>query len=102
MRETLGVALVGKRAGAFIAGFSATPGVRIVAVCDREASARDALGTRAGVSAEARYSDYGRMLADARPDAVAIGTPMDLHAEQSIIALGLGIWRGKVRLANSI
>ena len=62
MRETLGVALVGKRAGAFIAGFSATPDVRIVAVCDREASARDALGTRAGVSAEARYSDYGRML----------------------------------------
>ena len=91
MRETLGVALVGKRAGAFIAGFSATPGVRIVAVCDRDASARDALGARAGVSDEAKYSDYGRMLADARPDAVAIGTPMDLHAEQSIIALGLGI-----------
>ena len=84
---TLSVALVGKRAGAFVAGFRAVPGVRIVAVCEADPAARAALAARAGVAGADAYADFNDLLRRARPEAVAIGTPMHLHVPQSVAAL---------------
>ena len=89
-RGTLSVALVGKRAGAFVAGFRAVPGVRIVAVCEANPVARAALAARAGVDEADAYADFDDLLRRARPEAVAIGTPMHLHVPQSVAALDDG------------
>ncbi len=89
MRETLGVALVGKRAGAFIAGFSATPGVRIVAVCGRGASARGAVGGRGGGGGEGRDFDLRGGVGDARPDARLFLKSYPPHEEGSAALLRL-------------
>ena len=88
---TLSVALVGKRAGAFIAGFRAVPGVRIVAVCEADPAARATLAARAEVADADAYADYEELLRRARPEAVAIGTPMHLHVPQSVAALNDGM-----------
>lgn len=84
------MALVGKRAGAFVAGFRAVPGVRIVAVCEANPVARAALAARAGVDEADAYADFDDLLRRARPEAVAIGTPMHLHVPQSVAALDDG------------
>jgi predicted dehydrogenase len=81
---------VGKRAGAFVAGFLAVPGVRIVAVGEADPGARAALAARAGVTEADTYADFDDLLSRARPEAVAIGTPMHLHVPQSVAALDDG------------
>jgi predicted dehydrogenase len=85
------VALIGKRAGSFIAGIRSVPGCEIGAVCEADPKALDALGERAGVPAEARYLHYEELLEKAKPDAVALGTPMQLHVPQAILALRDGV-----------
>jgi predicted dehydrogenase len=85
------VALVGKRAGSFIAGVQSVPDCQIEAVCEADPKALDALGTRAGVGESGRYLSYDDMLERAHPDVVAIGTPMQLHVPQAITALQEGV-----------
>ena len=85
------VALVGKRAGSFIAGVRSTAECEITAVCEASATALDALGERAGVPAGGRYLSYDDLLERAHPDVVAIGTPMQLHVPQAIVALQEGV-----------
>ena len=85
------VALVGKRAGSFIAGISSVPGCSISAVCEANPQALGALGERAGVSGNDRHLRYEDLLEKAKPDAVALGTPMHLHVPQAVLALADGV-----------
>src|SRR5881394_1107146 len=64
-------------------------GARVYAVCDTRAEMLDQVRERFG-AAEA-YADYDEMLEKSDLDAVVIGTPMQLHASQSIAALKRGV-----------
>ena len=85
------VALIGKRAGSFIAGVRSVEGCDVTAVCEADPAALDALGERAGVGTSGRYLDYETLLEQHKPDVVALGTPMQLHVPQAVRALGDGI-----------
>jgi predicted dehydrogenase len=54
----------------------AHPGVEVAAVCDSLGYALDVMNKYTGVST---FTDYGRMLAEARLDAVVIATPSRSH-----------------------
>ncbi|TAK21856.1 MAG: Gfo/Idh/MocA family oxidoreductase [Chloroflexota bacterium] len=81
------VGIVGKRGGAFVSGLRSVPGVDIVAVCDLDLATRTAFAERHGI--ESQTDDFRRLL-DADIDAIAVATPMQFHAEQSIAALEAG------------
>jgi len=89
--ECIKVGIVGAagRGASFRAAFDAHPATRIHAVCDvREdklAEAAERLG------ATETYTDYEEMLDKSGVDAVVIGTPMQLHAPQTIVALARDI-----------
>jgi len=63
--------------------------IRIHAICDVNKESADAARIEFGASEV--YTHYEQMLDAARLDAVIIGTPMYLHAQQSILALDRGI-----------
>jgi predicted dehydrogenase len=67
------------------------PECRIVAVCDVDPAALEQIGEQAAVPERDRFLLYDDLLEQARPDAVFIATPMDLHVPQSIQALDLGV-----------
>ena len=90
MSEKIRVAMVGvPRAGSFFNAFRAHSETEIVALCDINAAALDAIGESTGV--DARYLVYEQMLDEVKPDAVVIATPMHYHAAQAIAALGRDI-----------
>jgi predicted dehydrogenase len=89
--SSLAVGLVGKRSGAFVAGLQSLPDVRVVAVCEPDAAARESLGDRAGVPDSGRFVAYDDLLDRARPEAVVLGTPMPLHVPQAVQALDGGV-----------
>lgn len=66
----------------YLAALRASPAMRLVAVCDRDAAAL--AGCREPVPG---YPDHVRLLAEARPDAVVITVPNDAHAEVAADAL---------------
>ncbi|WP_062011807.1 Gfo/Idh/MocA family protein [Aureimonas sp. AU4] len=65
------------------------PGVRIVAVCDRDASRLQAMGEAFEVST--RYGDAEAMLREVRPDFVDIATTAPSHRALVELAASLGI-----------
>jgi predicted dehydrogenase len=83
----LNIALVGaaSRGGSFASAFAAHPRTRIHAVCD----VRDDLleEAKAQTGAGEAFTDYNEMLEKSDIDAVVIGTPMQFHAPQAILAL---------------
>lgn len=85
--ERLNIALVGaaSRGGSFAAAFAAHPRTRIHAVCDVRGDLLAAAQAKTGAS-EA-YTDYAELLEQSDIDAVVIGTPMQFHATQAILAL---------------
>jgi predicted dehydrogenase len=89
--ERLNIALVGaaSRGGSFAAAFAAHPRTRIHAVCDVRADLLEE--AKAKTRAAETYTDYAEMLEKSAVDAVVIGTPMQFHAPQAILALERGI-----------
>jgi predicted dehydrogenase len=85
--EALNVGIVGVagRGASLCAAVEAHPRARIHAVCDVRREALVEAAQR--LDASEMYVDYGEMLAHSDIDAVFIGTPMHLHASQSIAAL---------------
>jgi len=86
----LHVGLVGAagRGGSFRAALEAN-GARIHAVCDVR---KEALAEAAAHLGEVeQYTDYERMLDHSDLDAVVIGTPQHLHADQAVQALARGL-----------
>jgi len=85
--KTLKIGIVGAagRGASFRAPFDAHPTAQIYAVCDIQ---KDALAEAARkLGAAEAYTDYEEMLDRSGVDAVVIGTPMQLHAPQTIMAL---------------
>jgi predicted dehydrogenase len=64
------------------------PAVQIVGLCDLEQAVVDALGERYGI--DAGFTDFERMLAEARPDVVHVLTPPQSHRPLAIAALEAG------------
>lgn len=81
----IGVVGAAGRGKAFRAPFDAHPATQIHAVCDINASALSEAAANLG--AAQTYTDYEAMLDNSGVDAVVIGTPMHLHAQQAIMAL---------------
>jgi predicted dehydrogenase/GNAT superfamily N-acetyltransferase len=88
--DELKVGLVGAagRGGSFRTALEVN-GARIHAVCDVNEDALDKCAERMG--ADEKYSDYETMLDRSDLDAVVIGTPMQFHVPQSIMALERGL-----------
>ncbi len=88
--EKLNVGIVGAagRGRSFKAGLEAA-GARIRAVCDIRADRLDGCARLLG--ADEKYSDYADMLEKSDIDAVVVGTPMQFHVPQSILALEKGL-----------
>ena len=68
----VGIVGCGGIANAHVDAYQANGGVEIVAACDVNAAAAEALAQRTGATA---YTDPQAMLAEARPDAVSLLTP---------------------------
>ena len=64
------------------------PGARIVGICDLEQPVVDAVGERFAI--DARFTDFERMLAEARPDVVHVLTPPQSHRPLAVAALQAG------------
>ena len=89
--EVLKVGIVGAagRGESFFTPFIHNPRTRIEAICDiRE----DELAkTAAEIEVTAAYTDYEEMLDKSKLDIVLIGTPMQFHVPQAVMALDKGI-----------
>ncbi|HEV8634074.1 MAG TPA: Gfo/Idh/MocA family oxidoreductase [Chloroflexota bacterium] len=81
------IALVGKRAQAFVAGLRSLPGVRVTAFCEVDPAALEQVAERHGIPK--RYPAYEEVLAS-DVEAVVVGTPMQLHVPQAVAALRAG------------
>jgi len=91
MAAPLKVGVVGSvgRGSSFFSAFHANPATCLHALCDLN---EDGLRTQASEQGVERvYTDYEAMLDEAGLDMVVVGTPMPLHAPQSIAALERGI-----------
>ena len=60
----------------------------LVAVCDIRKEVAEAIADELGCEV---YTDYDAMLAEVRPDVVAIATPTYLHAEMAFKAIEAGV-----------
>lgn len=88
MRIRAGLVGCGKVARSHVEGYRSA-GAEIISVADcNEKAAKELAEELGGVAV---YSDYRRMFAETKPDAVSICTPPVAHEEQSIGALDLGI-----------
>ncbi|MFM8271882.1 MAG: Gfo/Idh/MocA family protein [Gemmata sp.] len=83
------VALVGcgKVAGIHAAALASIPEAQLVAVCDVSPERALAFASKWGARP---CTDLGKLLRDARPDAVIIGTPHPQHAEAAVAAAEAG------------
>jgi predicted dehydrogenase/GNAT superfamily N-acetyltransferase len=90
LRDPIRVGIVGAggRGGSFRDAFLAN-GARVQAVCDiREDAVKQAAHA---LGAEETYTDAQDMLDRSNLDAVVIGTPMEFHVPQSLLALERGL-----------
>ncbi len=85
--QSLKIGIVGAvgRGASFRAPFDAHPATQIHAVCDVQEAALAEAAQKLG--AHEIYTDYEEMLDKSEVDAVVIGTPMQFHASQAIMAL---------------
>jgi predicted dehydrogenase len=91
MSDKIKIGVVGcaGRGGSFLNTFNIHPQTTLHALCDINEKGLHERGVQMGV--EHLYTDYEQMLDESGVDAVIIGTPMPLHAPQSIAALERGI-----------
>lgn len=81
----LGIVGAGGRPTAFRLALSCHPRVEVAAICDHSPEKLEAVAGTYGETES--YVSFEEMLEQANLDAVIIGTPMNLHAQQSILAL---------------
>ncbi len=70
-------------------GWAEVEGADVVAICDPVAERAEGRAAEYGIPAV--YTDFARMLDDARPDAVDIATPVETHADLVRIAANRGV-----------
>lgn len=84
--DKIKVGIVGKRGASAVSGLRSVEGVDVTAFCEIDPEALASQKSEHGV--ENGFSDYEEMLDHV--DAVAIGSPMQLHVSQAILALEAG------------
>lgn len=88
-KKPINVAIIGLGFGAeFIPIYQRHPNANMYAICQRDTTKLNQIGDAFGI--EKRYSSYTELLEDPAIDAVHINTPIQNHAEQSILALKAG------------
>ncbi|MBM4436419.1 MAG: Gfo/Idh/MocA family oxidoreductase [Actinobacteria bacterium] len=84
--QPLRAVIVGCRIGRQHAmGYTSSQRTELVAVCDIDPVARNAVGDRFDV--ERRYADFETMLRAEKPDLVSICTPQQFHGEMTVHAV---------------
>ncbi len=81
---------VGNRGRSLVGQVLAVENVKVAAICDTDAQARDQAQGLAQRDQPAGFSDYRKVLDLKDVDAVVIATPCDLHAEMAAAALNAG------------
>ncbi|HLY27054.1 MAG TPA: Gfo/Idh/MocA family oxidoreductase, partial [Aggregatilineales bacterium] len=71
-------------------GYNVSPDASLVALCDTDERRLQDMGKRFHVLAEGLYTDYRKMLSEAKLDVVSICLPNALHAEVTLTALNAG------------
>jgi len=84
--KPLRIGIVGKRGTAHVDGFRAHPRAQVVSVCEANPETLEREARTLGV--DKKFLRFEEMLDHV--DAVFIATPMQLHAEQSLLALAAG------------
>ena len=88
-QKTINVAIVGLGFGAeFIPIYQKHPYSNMYAICDSDPQKLEEIGNAFGVTKQ--YVEYKELLKDPNIDAIHIVTPIQAHAEQSIVALRAG------------
>lgn len=85
----LGLVGAAGRPTAFLKAINASGHAALTAACDLNLEAMDK--ALEGIEGVEKYTDYIEMLDKSGIDAVIVGTPLPLHADQSIAALERGI-----------
>lgn len=87
--KKVNMAIIGLGFGAeFIPIYQKHANVNMYAICQRNKDSLNEVGDAFGI--ENRYSSYEELLADSNVDAVHINTPIQLHAEHTLMALKAG------------
>lgn len=81
--------LVGLGGSRRSAAYMHHPRIRVTAICDTDSVLLERAGDELGVAEEGRYDSFERLL-EADVDFVMIGTPVPVHAAQTIAALEAG------------
>ncbi len=81
---------IGKRGTTLLAQVLQQPNVKITAICDTDAQARDAAQGTARRDAPHAFTDYRNVLERDDVDAVVVATPCYLHAEMAAACLEAG------------
>jgi myo-inositol 2-dehydrogenase/D-chiro-inositol 1-dehydrogenase len=81
---------IGKRGSALLAQVLQQPAVKVTAICDTDAKARDAAQTAARRDNPRSFTDYRQVLERDDVDAVFVATPCYLHAEMAAACLEAG------------
>src|ERR1041385_5410804 len=90
--QPLRAGIIGLGVGkAHAGGYAASPDANLVALCDSDEKRLHELGQTYNVPPDGLYTDYKRMLAEAKLDMVSVCLPNFLHAEVSSAALDAGV-----------
>jgi myo-inositol 2-dehydrogenase/D-chiro-inositol 1-dehydrogenase len=81
---------VGKRGSTLLGQVLQQPGVKITAICDTDATARDNAQGAARRDNPQSFTDYRRVVERSDVDAVFVATPCYLHAEMAAACLEAG------------
>jgi predicted dehydrogenase len=87
-RVNVGIIGCGRISDLHARGYLGNPAARIVAVCDTSRERAEEKAREWG--AERAYTDWSRLLADSRVDAVDIITPQRWHEEMALAAVSAG------------
>jgi len=88
-RKRFAVIGVGGWGSRHVSAYADHPLVEVVAICDRNRKALDAMGNKFGI--QNRYEDHRQMFESEELDAVSIVTPDFAHAELAVAAIQNGV-----------
>ncbi|MEQ9021679.1 MAG: Gfo/Idh/MocA family oxidoreductase, partial [Pseudomonadales bacterium] len=90
-KGNVNIAIVGLGFGAeFIPIYQKHPHANMYAICQRSESLLNKVGDAFNFDSDQRYSSYEDLLKDPNVDAVHINTPIQMHAEHTLMALRAG------------
>ncbi len=93
MGQTLRIGMIGLGfiSAMHLKGYSKCPDVEVVAFCDIIEERAQAAAAQYGAAGAKVYTDYKKMIAESKLDAVSVCTENNKHAEISIYALDAGL-----------